>query len=177
VRVHIQRFSARRLAEQRKGLVALLIESVDSGAAVSFLAPLLPADAERYWKDVETELAHGHHELLVAERDGVVVGAVQLFLSAWPNGRHRAEVAKLLVHGSARRQGIGRSLMREVEEVARSHGRTLLVLDTREGDAGEELYRGLGYVRAGRIPGYARSSSGQLHATVLYYRELAPTAG
>jgi acetyltransferase len=175
--VHIQRCSARRVAEQRKGLVALLIDIVDAGAAVSFLAPLSPEAAEHYWQDVEVALAHGQHELLVAERDGVVVGAVQLALSAWPNGRHRAEVAKLLVHGSARRQGIGRSLMREVEEVARSHGRTLLVLDTREGDAGEALYRDLGYVRAGRIPDYARSSSGELHATVLYYRELAPTPG
>jgi acetyltransferase len=175
--VHIQRFSARRLGEQRPGLAALLIDNVNAGAAVSFLAPLLPEAAEHYWKGVETALAQGHTELLVAERDGLVVGAVQLVLSPWPNGRHRAEVAKLLVLGSARRQGIARSLMREVDEVARSHGRTLLVLDTREGDAGESLYQGLGYVRAGRIPGYARSSSGELHATVLYYRELAPNPG
>lgn len=171
--VQIHRCSARRAGEQRKALVALLLDAVASDASVSF-APLLPEAAEGYWEGVETELAHGHRELLLAERDGVVVGAVQLELAAQPNARHRAEVAQLLVHASARRQGIGRTLMREVEELARSHGRTLLVLDTREGDAAEQLYLALGYLRAGRIPGYARSSSGALEATVLFYRELVP---
>lgn len=173
--VQIQRFSARRLAEHRKGLVALLVGVVDSGAAVSFLAPLSPQAAEGYWQDVEQALAQGHRELLVAEKDGTVVGAVQLELAEQPNARHRAAVAKLLVHPAARRQGIGRTLLREVEELARSHGRTLLVLDTRQGDAGEALYVQLGYALAGSIPGYARSSSGELHATLFFYRELAPS--
>jgi acetyltransferase len=170
--VRIQRCSARRLAEQLPGLVALLLDTVASGASDSFLAPLEPEAAERYWGSVETELAHGHRELLLAERDGVVVGAVQLELAPEPNARHRALVAKLLVHASARGQGIGRTLMREVEELAKSHGRTLLVLDTREGDGAEALYRRLGYVQAGRIPGYARSPGGTLDATVLFYRVL-----
>jgi acetyltransferase len=175
--VRIQRFSARRLGEQRQGLVGLLVDTVDAGAAVGFLAPLPQEVAESYWRDVERELGHGHRELLVAERDGAVVGAVQLELAEQPNARHRAAVAKLLVHSSAQRQGIARTLMREVEELARSHGRTLLVLDTREGEAGEALYLSLGYIRAGRIPGYARSSSGGRHATVLFYRELPSLAG
>ena len=175
--VHIQRCSARKAAEQRAGLSALLQDVVNAGAAVSFLAPLLPEAAEGYWKDVEAALGRGHHELLVAERDGTVVGSVQLSLAPWPNGRHRAEVAKLLVLNAARRQGIGRALLREVEEVAKSHGRTLLVLDTREGDVGETLYQAQGYVRAGRIPDYARSSSGGYHATIYYYRVLGPPPG
>jgi acetyltransferase len=173
----IQRFSAHRLAEQRKALAELLVDVVASGAAVSFLAPLSSEAAEGYWRDVEQVLAQGHRELLVAERDGAVVGAVQLELAEQPNARHRAAVSKLLVHPGARRQGIGRTLLREVEELARSHGRTLLVLDTRQGDAGEALYVRLGYTLAGSIPGYARSSSGELHATLFFYRELASSPG
>ena len=71
--VQIQRCSARRAAEQRKPLVALLLDAVGSGASVSFLSPLLPEVADSYWEGVEKELSHGHRELLVAERDGVVV--------------------------------------------------------------------------------------------------------
>ena len=176
MKVRIQRCSARRLSEHEKGLVTLLIDVVNSGAAVSFLSPLSAEEAQRYWLEVGTELGRGHRELLIAESDGTLVGAVQLELAEQPNARHRAAVAKLLVHSSARRQGIGRTLMREVEELAQSHGRRLLVLDTRQGDAGEELYQALGYSRAGSIPGYARSSSGELHATVVFYREL-PASG
>jgi acetyltransferase len=170
--VRIQRCSARRAAEQRKALVAFFTEANSSGASVNVLTSLLPEVAERYWEGVETELAHGHRELLLAERNGVLVGAVQLELAGEANARHRAVVAELFVHTSARRQGIGRSLMAEVEELAKSHGRTLLVLETAERDAAEEFYRRLGYVQAGRIPGYARSAAGTLDAAVLFYRVL-----
>ena len=62
--------------------------------------------------------------------------------------------------------------MRELHVLARQHGRTLLVLDTRQGDSAEHLYQKLGYTRVGVIPGYARSATGSLDATTFYYRRL-----
>jgi ribosomal protein S18 acetylase RimI-like enzyme len=59
----------------------------------------------------------------------------------------------LLVHPSWRRKGIGRAMMMALENEARAAGKTLLVLDTREGDSSNDLYRALGYREAGRIPG------------------------
>jgi GNAT superfamily N-acetyltransferase len=88
------------------------------------------------------------------------------------NGRHRAEVTKLMVHRTARRQGIGRALMVAVEAEARRLGRTTLHLDTREGDPSERLYQTLGWQRAGAIPRWARSADGTLHTTVFYHRVL-----
>jgi acetyltransferase len=171
--LRIQRCSARRAAELRGPLVELLRDAVDGGASVGYLPPLGNEEAGAYWQSVEQALTGGRRELLVAELDGKVTGAAQLELAAFPNARHRAEVLKLLVHGSARRRGIGRALMRELEEVARSHGRTLLVLDTLEGHPAEQLYVALGYRRVGAIPGYARVGSGALEPTVIYYCTLA----
>jgi GNAT superfamily N-acetyltransferase len=88
------------------------------------------------------------------------------------NSLHRAVVAKLIVHRSVRRRGIGRALMTAVEAEARRLGRTTLHLDTREGDPSERLYRGLGWERAGAIPRWARSADGTLHTTIFYYRLL-----
>jgi ribosomal protein S18 acetylase RimI-like enzyme len=150
-------------------LVELLIAVVDDGASVGFLPPLAPAEAEAYWRGVPGPGV----ALLVAERAGRIVGTVQLQAAMRANGRHRAEVAKLMVDPAARRQGVGRQLMAAVEAVAAREGRSLLVLDTREGDPSNALYRALGYQEAGRIPGYARSASGQLDATVFYYKQLA----
>jgi len=62
--------------------------------------------------------------------------------------------------------------MASVEAAARAHGRSLLVLDTRKSDPSERLYRSLGYIEAGSIPRYARGAGGELHDTVLFYREL-----
>ena len=153
-------------------LADLLIAVVDEGASIGFLPPLTREEAERYWSEV---LGPGVI-LLVAEQAGRVVGTVQLHLSPRPNGRHRAEVARLMVHPNARRQGLGRLLMQRIEEVARQEERSLLVLDTRAGDPSNDLYRALGYVEAGRIPRYARSDNGQLDATVFYYKELSAQA-
>jgi GNAT superfamily N-acetyltransferase len=110
--------------------------------------------------------------LLVAEIDGEIVGTAQLELAMRANGRHRAEVNKVLVHPHWQRQGIGRQLMTEIEAVARREGRTLLHLDTREGDASNLAYRALGWTEAGRIPKWARSASGTLDATIFYFKEL-----
>lgn len=152
-------------------LVTLLRDAVDSGASIGFLPPLAPETAVAYWQEVIEALPTGR-VLLVARDSRRLTGTVQLDPAGRPNGLHRAEVAKLMVHTSRRRQGIGRALMEAVEDEARALGRTTLVLDTREGDPSEALYRSLGYTAAGRIPAYARSADGSLDATVFYYKLL-----
>ncbi|GCE07269.1 GNAT family N-acetyltransferase [Dictyobacter aurantiacus] len=157
-------------------LIRLLRATVDGGASVGFLPPLAEDEARRYWQATLQDVTDGSQVLLVAlDTDGQVLGSVQLALAMKPNGRHRAEVQKLFVDPSQRRHGIGRGLMKTVEEAARAHGRTLLVLDTREGDAAEQLYRRMGYIEAGRIPGYAISSSGTLDGTIYFYKNLPTT--
>jgi ribosomal protein S18 acetylase RimI-like enzyme len=146
---------------------------VDDGASIGFLPPVGRGEAEDYWAEVPGPGV----VLLVAEQDGRIEGSVQLHLALRANGRHRAEVAKLMVHPRARRQGLGRLLMQHLEDVARRQGRSLLVLDTREGDPANDLYAKLGFVLAGRIPGYARSADGLLHATLFYYKDLPSAQG
>ena len=146
----------------------LLIAVVDDGASIGFLPPLDREAATDYWRGV---LAPGVVLLLAVDEDRIV-GTAQLHLSLRPNGSHRAEVAKVMVHPTARRRGIARQLMDRLDAVARRESRTLLVLDTRAGDPSNQLYRQLGYVERGRIPRYVCSADGQLHATVIYSKEL-----
>ena len=148
-------------------LARLLVEAVDGGASLSFVAPLPLALAEEFW-------AEPHPLLFVAEVDGAVAGCVELKPAWQPNAQHRAEVVKLLVSTRARRCGVGRALMDRCEAEARALGRTLLVLDTREGDAANQFYLKLGWTRAGGIPRYCRASgSAGLAGNVIYFKELA----
>jgi ribosomal protein S18 acetylase RimI-like enzyme len=150
-------------------LAGLLVACVAEGASLGFHAPLAPDTARDWWAGFpRTGVA-----LLVAERDRRIVGTVQLLVAESENGAHRGEVAKLLVHPACRRQGIARALMTALEAEARAAGKTLLVLDTREGDPSNDLYRALGYREAGRIPGWARDASGTLSATVFWYKPLS----
>jgi len=149
-------------------LTDVLVATVDAGASIGFLPPLDRTEARIYWERViEPGVV-----LIIAEDHGRLAGSVQLQYAMKPNGRHRAEIAKLMVNPDFRRQGIGRLLMDHAETVAIADGRSLLVLDTREGDPSNDLYVSLGYVEAGRIPNYARSASGDLHETIFYYKEI-----
>jgi acetyltransferase len=79
-----------------------------------------------------------------------------------------------MVHRRARRQGIARALMLALEDHARRLGRTTLILDTRQGDPSEALYRAVGWTFVGLIPCYARSATGCLDGTAIYYKLLSP---
>ncbi|MGC5325346.1 GNAT family N-acetyltransferase [Brevibacillus sp. SYSU BS000544] len=149
-------------------LSTLLIDVVQDGASIGFLPPLEHEVASRYWYQVLSPEVL----LWVVRWKGEVVGSVQLHLCTKQNGQHRAEIAKLMVHPSARRLGIGRALMEVAEKKAVDEKRTLLVLDTREGDPSNQLYLSLGYQVAGRIPQYAQSADGRLDGTVFYYKQL-----
>lgn len=171
--VVIDALGTEQAVRERPGLVALLKDAVDSGASVGFLPPLAEAEGEAYWRGVVDEVRDGSCVLLGArEADGTLVGTAQLLLATRPNGSHRAEVAKVIVHTKARRRGIGRALMLALEERARRLGRTTLVLDTRRGDPSEQLYTSVGYTLAGVIPRYARSANGALDPSAFYYRVL-----
>jgi ribosomal protein S18 acetylase RimI-like enzyme len=168
----IERLTGAQARTSLSELITLLQDAVDSDASVGFVPPLSEAEAREYWEDVLAELNTPKRLLLVARASNRIIGAVQLELAQRANGRHRAEVQKLMVLREARRQGLGRALMNAVEATACEQNRSLLVLDTRAGDAAEQLYRALGYVEAGRIPQYALGADGALHPTIFFYRLL-----
>jgi GNAT superfamily N-acetyltransferase len=154
-------------------LSAVLVDCVHAGASVSFMAPLDRGRADRFWREVGDGVGAGERILLVAEdAGGTIVGTVQV-VHAWAqNQPHRADLAKMLVHPSARRRGVGERLVRAAEEAALEAGRTLLVLDTVTGSDAERLYARCGWVRVGEVPEYALMPDGTPCATTFFYRRL-----
>jgi GNAT superfamily N-acetyltransferase len=145
-----------------RALAQLLVDAVESGAAVSFLAPLTLERAEDWWRGVISASRPGAIFLLARDAEGVV-GTVQLHPAWAPNQPHRAEIAKLLVHRRSRRRGLGTQLMQAIEEAARGAGFGLLTLDAKRGEAAEHLYRRLRWTPVGTIPGYALDPDGAPH--------------
>jgi ribosomal protein S18 acetylase RimI-like enzyme len=157
----------------REGLIDLLCDSVEGGASVGFVLPLKRETAAAFWHGMLREAGSPYRVILIATTEnGEVAGSVQLALGQKENGRHRAEVQKLLVHSRYRNLGLGRRLMNALEKEAQQRAISLLVLDTIEGEVAEQLYLKLGYVRVGEIPNYASFPDGRLWATVIFYKEL-----
>jgi len=156
-------------------LADLLIDCVEGGASVSFMAPLTRARATAFWTRVAQGVKAGSRAVIVAEDDRGICGTVQLIFDLPENQPHRAEVAKMLVHRRTRRQGIGEALMRAAEATALECGKTLLVLDTVTGTTADRLYTRLGWTRVGEIPDYALMPDGAPCPTTVFYRKLAET--
>lgn len=153
-------------------LADILIDCVEGGASVSFMAPLARNKALAFWHGVADGVADGRRILLAAEDHATarLVGTVQVVCDQPENQPHRADIAKMLVHRCARRRGIAAQLMQAAEEAARAAGKTLLVLDTVTGSEAERLYTRLGWIRVGVIPGYALWPDGRPCATTYYYK-------
>ena len=167
----IERLSTPVSEADLRSLALLLVDAVESGAAVSFLT-VTEAQALDWWRKQFGAPASGSIVLVARDELGIV-GSVQLHPSWAPNQPHRADVAKLIIHRRARRRGLGAEMMAAVEREAAKAGYRLLVLDSKRGDAGERLYRRLGWNVVGTIPRFALDTDGRTpHDTVVFYKEL-----
>ncbi|MGK9175323.1 GNAT family N-acetyltransferase [Yokenella regensburgei] len=153
--------------------LSLVLENcVQGGASVSFMLPFDRATSIAFWQNVALSVSRGERVVLV-ERDGQgIVGTVQLILDQPENQPHRADVAKLLVHERARRQGIAGRLMAALETAARDEGKTVLVLDTTTGSGAEIFYSRAGWQKVGEIPRYALMPDGEMASTSIFYKFL-----
>jgi len=155
-----------------QGLSDVLIDCVEGGASVSFMLPMTRAKAEAFWRTTAASVARGERVVLAAEdASGRIVGTAQVILAQPENQPHRGDLAKMLVHRRARRQGIGAALLAAAERRALSAGKTLLVLDTASDDA-ERLYGRGGWQRCGHVPNYALLPDGRPCATTIYFKFL-----
>jgi ribosomal protein S18 acetylase RimI-like enzyme len=98
----------------------------------------------------QTQAAAAH--LLVAERDGAVVGVVALLAPGEPSRavalEEEAELGRLVVSSTVRRQGIGRALADRCADLTQSEGWSAISLWSRPYQrAGHRLYESLGYRR------------------------------
>ncbi len=158
---------------ERDALVDLLVDAVEGGAGVNFVWPMTRQKAERWWDGALASHARGERLIFAAEAAGYLDGSVQLILAPQENQTFRADIAKLLVHRRARRQGLGAALMRAAEAEARRIGRTLLTLDTETGSAAERLYARIGWIKFGEVPGYAaHADSGAPGTCSFFYKAL-----
>lgn len=157
--------------DRMPALGELFFDVIDGGGSLGFLEDVDEPQMREYWEGVFDALGP-RQRLWIAREGDAVLGTVQLAICGKPNGRHRAEVQKLMVHRDARRRGVAAQLMNTLEQAARDAGLTLLVLDTEAQSDAETFYQSLGYQRTGEIPCFASSPQGELRATALYWKRL-----
>ncbi|WP_331768288.1 GNAT family N-acetyltransferase [Embleya sp. NBC_00896] len=175
----ITRLTADDFRSRIPSLADLLADVVAGGSSLGFLAPFDRNAAAAWWAALEPAVANGNLAVWIAENTqdtngGTgIAGTVSLALEPKPNGRHRAEVVKLMVHRDARGRGLGQALLTTAEQAAARAGATLLLLDTEADSAADHLYRTTGWTRYGTVPQYAAGPTGSLRDCNFYYKQLS----
>jgi GNAT superfamily N-acetyltransferase len=169
----IARLSAEELRAARGQFADLLVDVVDGGGSLGFLAPLDHASAAAWWDSQIPALAEGDLAVWAARDGDRITGTVGLRRERWATGRHRAYVVKLMVRRAHRGRGIARRLLAATEAEAAATGLSLLVLDTETGSPAERLYQAAGWTVAGTVPGYAADPSGALRSSTFYFKTLS----
>jgi acetyltransferase len=101
--VKIDLLSGEAVTARLPELGGLLADAVLHGASVGFVLPLAGGEVEAYWRAVGAEVTAGRKLLFAAfDEGGRLVGSAQLALESRANGRHRAEVQKVMVLAAPR---------------------------------------------------------------------------
>jgi GNAT superfamily N-acetyltransferase len=170
--IEIRRLEGDEARRHLDALAAVLVDCVEGGASVNYMAPFSQNEAVAAFEPFVRDVEDGRRILLAAFAAGELVGTVQVILAVPPNQPHRGEIAKVLVHRSARKRGVGRLLMERAETEAKAAGKTLLVLDTVTGEDAERLYERLGWNSVGVIPDYALYPDGRLCDTTIFWKAI-----
>jgi GNAT superfamily N-acetyltransferase len=170
--IQVRLLGADELAEHLDGLADVLEDCVAGGASVSYMWPFSQEQARAAFEEFAADAADGRRLILAAFDGDRLVGTVQVNLALPPNQPHRGEIAKLLVHRSARGRGIAQRLMEQAEVEARAEGKTLLVLDTVTGSTAERLYDRLGWTKLGVVPNFALYPDGRPCDATIFWKEL-----
>jgi ribosomal protein S18 acetylase RimI-like enzyme len=170
--IDVRRLEGAEARAHLDGLAEVLADCVEGGASVSYLAPFSDEQARTEFAGMLAEVDRGRRLLLAAFAAGRIVGTVQVILALPPNQPHRGEIAKRLVHRSARGRGIAQQLMDSAEVEARAEGKTLLVLDAVTGGDAARLYDRLGWTTVGVIPNYALYPDGRPCDTTYFWKAL-----
>ncbi|MEF3118968.1 GNAT family N-acetyltransferase [Streptomyces chrestomyceticus] len=154
------------------GLADLLTDTVAGGSSLGFVAPFGREEAAAWWRAQRPAVADGTLDIWVAESLAGITGTISLAHPQKANGRHRAEIVKLLVHRTARGQGLGRTLLTTAEQFAARSGFRLLLLDTETAGPADHLYRRTGWTPYGTVPSYAADPGGELRDCTFFYKEV-----
>ncbi|MEU4745777.1 GNAT family N-acetyltransferase [Actinosynnema sp. NPDC023658] len=135
----------RATAEDVPAIVAMLADDELGASRES------PGDLAPYRRAFEAIDAAGHEVLAVAERDGEVVGTLQLTVlrGLSRRGASRAQIEAVRVASGARGQGLGEELVRWAIDEAKARGCAVVQLTSDKSRvAAHRFYLRLGFTRS-----------------------------
>lgn len=134
----------------------------------AFHWPLFAAEKKSVRKIVTNTLKSGNipKYWYYQDKNGEVIGAGGI--EKLPDTEGGYFLSWFAVHKEFRKQGLGRKIVDQVEQYARSKGGRFMTIDTGEDNSAQGFYEKCGYTKVGQIPEYFGDHIGK----IIYYKKL-----
>lgn len=146
-----------------EGVLCLMNRVLQRETTIGFPGPLDPASGSILISQLDADLRAGRRHVLIAEKDGMVVGQVILTPHHLPNCKHLVELSRGIIDPAYRGAGLTLNAFRQIALKCEELKSEVIYLDVRAGTLVAELWKSFGFVPFGRMPDYARVNGHRYH--------------
>ncbi|HVG20313.1 MAG TPA: nicotianamine synthase family protein [Blastocatellia bacterium] len=138
------------------GILRVMNRVLERETTIGFPGPLDAQAGARLIADLQADVKARRKHVLVAERDGFIVGQTILTPHHLPNCKHLIELSRGIIDPSFRGAGLVLRAFHEIVKKCEEIGSEIICLDVRAGTVAAELWKSFGFTTFGVLPDYAR---------------------
>ena len=146
-------------AEQAKQLLRLMNRTLEEETTIGYPGPIDDETGHALMRQLDADVRSGHRHVLVAYKDGNIVGQLILTPNSSPNHRHIVELTRGTIHPSFRGGGLALRAFREIAKKCDELKREVICLDVRVGTHAAVLWQHFGFKQYGFLTDYSRVGS------------------
>jgi L-amino acid N-acyltransferase YncA len=146
-----------------EGILCLMNRVLKRETTIGFPGPLDPTSGSILISQLDADLRAGRRHVLIAEKDGMIVGQVILTPHHLPNCKHLVELSRGIIDPAYRGAGLTLNAFRQIALKCEELNSEVIYLDVRAGTLVAELWKSFGFVPFGRMPDYARVNGQRYH--------------
>ncbi|WP_131669869.1 GNAT family N-acetyltransferase [Psychrobacter pygoscelis] len=135
---------------------------------VGFHEKLTRNQEKIYISNINLYINSTTHGFLVARNNDEIIFHVLISLKNEPNAQHIANASKVIAHPAYRGKKIFRRALFYITQYCEEHGAVKLLLDARKGTSAEEIWKHMGFIEWGVLPGYAKVDNVEIDGSFMY---------
>jgi GNAT superfamily N-acetyltransferase len=142
-----------RLASE---ILRLMNRTLEEETTIGFPGPIEEDTGQALMRQLHADVESGRRHVLVAEKDGQIVGQLILTPNSVPNHHHMAELTRGTIDRSFRGGGLALRAFEEVVKKCEELGREVICLDVRAGTMAAMWWQHFGFKPFGLLSDYSR---------------------
>ena len=143
-------------SEMGTKILRLMNRTLEEETTIGFPGPIDKETGLALMRQLGADVETGHRHVLVAEKDGAIVGQLILTPNSSPNHRHIVELTRGTIHPSFRGGGLSLRAFQEVARKCDELGREVICLDVRAGTMAAMWWQHFGFKPYGLLTDYSR---------------------